>query len=243
MKKIVFAILAVIFTGLAIYLALDVIPNINTNQYLFLGIGVLSLLIAAIMIFSFFSNQMREKIKRLNHRIELWSRVSYHVNQVGDELFNQLPIAMIALDDNFDIRWASVFAKEKLSQRMVNKPLNEISEFLYEQVENQVLEFRFEFNDMIFEAFYKPEFKFIYMFLATDLVLLEQKYQDHLPVMLLMSLDYIDESLASLPVSDQSNLKGQYLGTIADWANQYEAYLQQLSDDRIIAFTTREKLS
>ena len=54
MKKIVFAILAVIFTGLAIYLALDVIPNINTNQYLFLGIGVLSLLIAAIMIFSFF---------------------------------------------------------------------------------------------------------------------------------------------------------------------------------------------
>ena len=156
MKKIVFAILAVIFTGLAIYLALDVIPNINTNQYLFLGIGVLSLLIAAIMIFSFFSNQMREKIKRLNHRIELWSRVSYHVNQVGDELFNQLPIAMIALDDNFDIRWASVFAKEKLSQRMVNKPLNEISEFLYEQVENQVLEFRFEFNDMIFEAFYKP---------------------------------------------------------------------------------------
>ncbi len=243
MKKIVFALLAIIFTGLAIYLALDIIPNIDANQYLVLGIGVLSLLIASIMIFSFFSNQMAEKIKRLNHRIELWSRVSYHVNQVGDELFNQLPIAMIALDDNFDIRWASVFAKEKLSQRMLNKPLNEISEFLYEQVTNQVLEFRFEYNDMIFDAFYKPEFKFIYMFLATDLVLLEQKYQDHLPVMLLMTLDYIDESLASLPVSEQSNLKGQYLGTIADWANQYEAYLQQLSDDRIIAFTTREKLS
>ena len=43
-----------------------------------------------------------------------------------------------------------------------------------------------------------------------------------------MSLDYVDESLASLPVSEQSTLKGQYLGTIADWANQYEAYLQQL---------------
>jgi ribosomal protein L9 len=96
---------------------------------------------------------------------------------------------------------------------------------------------------MIFDAFYKPEFKFIYMFLATDFFVLEQKYHDHLPVMLLMSLDYIDESLASLPVSEQSTLKGQYLGTIADWANQYEAYLQQLSDDRIIAFTTREKLS
>lgn len=243
MKKILFALFAIIFAFIAVYIALDVIPNIETNQYLFLGVGVFALLLSAIMIFSFFSNQMREKIKRLNHRIELWSRVSYHVNQVGDELFNQLPIAMLALDDNLDIRWASVFAKEKLSQRMVNKPLNEVSDILFEQISSQVTEFRFEHNDMIFDAFYKPEFKFIYMFLATDLVLLEQKYQDHLPVMLLMSLDYIDESLASLPVSEQSTLKGQYLGTIADWANQYEAYLQQLSDDRIIAFTTREKLS
>jgi len=243
MKKILFALLAIIFAFIAIYIALEVIPNIETNQYVILSMGVLALLLSTMMIFSFFSNQMREKIKRLNHRIELWSRVSYHVNQVGDELFNQLPIAMIALDDNLDIRWASVFAKEKLSQRMVNKPLNEVSDILFEKISNQVTEFRFEHNDMIFDAFYKPEFKFIYMFLATDFFVLEQKYHDHLPVMLLMSLDYIDESLASLPVSEQSTLKGQYLGTIADWANQYEAYLQQLSDDRIIAFTTREKLS
>lgn len=242
MKKFVFALFAIVFLAITVYIASIVIPTVDDNQYLYLGVGILSLLLSTIMVFSFFSNQMREKIKRLNHRIELWSRVSYHVNQVGDELFNQLPIAMIALDDNLDIRWASVFAKEKLSQRMINKPLSEVSEFLFEKITNQVQEFRFETNQMVFDVFYKPEFKFIYMFLATDLVRLEEKYQEHLPVMLLMSLDYIDESLASLPVSEQSTLKGQYLGTIADWANQYEAYLQQLSDDRIIAFTTRAQL-
>ena len=68
MKKIVFAILAIVFTGLAIYLALEVIPNINTNQYLFLGIGVLSLLIAAIMVFSFFSNGCRRILRGCSGR-------------------------------------------------------------------------------------------------------------------------------------------------------------------------------
>lgn len=243
MRKIFVALFAIVFAILAAYVFLIVLPNNIENQYLYLGVGILALLLSATMIFSFFSAQMREKIKRLNHRIELWSRVSYHVNQVGDELFNQLPIVMIALDDNNDIRFANTFAKEKISQRMVNKPLSEVSEFLFEQVKNRVTEFRYTHNDLIFEVYFKPEFNFIYMFLATDLVLLEQQYQNHLPVMLLMSLDYVDESLASLPVSEQSTLKGQYLGTIADWANQYEAYLQQLSDNRIIAFTTREKLN
>lgn len=77
MKKIVFALLAIIFTGLAIYLALDIIPNIDANQYLVLGIGVLSLLIASIMIFCFF---LIKWLKKLNGSItELNYGAVFHI--------------------------------------------------------------------------------------------------------------------------------------------------------------------
>ena len=76
MKKFVFALFAIVFLAITVYIASIVIPTVDDNQYLYLGVGILSLLLSTIMVFSFFSNQMREKIKRLNHRIELWSRVS-----------------------------------------------------------------------------------------------------------------------------------------------------------------------
>ena len=85
MRKIFAAIFAIIFAILAAYVFQIVLQSNSENQYLYLVFAILALLLSGTMIFSFFSAQMREKIKRLNHRIELWSRVSYHVNQVGDE--------------------------------------------------------------------------------------------------------------------------------------------------------------
>ena len=37
---------------------------------------------------------------------------------------------------------------------MMNKPISEVSEFLFEQVKNRVTEFRYTHNDLIFEVYF-----------------------------------------------------------------------------------------
>ncbi len=243
MRKILFILLSLISFASAIYVGyLIYISESSQNiRYLILYLVFASTLTLS-LIYIIITLQMRKKNKTLENRLELWQKLSYHVNQVGDEIFNQLPIGMIALDESFDIKWLNPQAKKMFSNRAINKPLSEISEFIFDNVQSDNKKFNFISDEDVYEVWYKKNLGFLYFFLVTEQYKMHQKYINQLPTMLVMSLDYIDESLSSLPVSEQSTLKGQYLGAIADWANQYQAYLQQLADDRIIAFSTREQL-
>jgi lipopolysaccharide export LptBFGC system permease protein LptF len=54
MRKIFVALFAIVFAILAAYVFLIVLPNNIENQYLYLGVGIIALLLSATMIFSFF---------------------------------------------------------------------------------------------------------------------------------------------------------------------------------------------
>lgn len=242
MKRLLLFLLATLFLSAAIYLSIPIFQALERDELLQIGFVLLLLFSMLIVGFILVSLQMRQRNSMLENRLEMWQKLTYHVNQVGDEIFNRLPISMIAFDQENEIKWANPEAKQIFTNRIVGKTLEDIAPFIFEQIQDNKTRFTYHLNDEVYDVWFRPEYQFIYMFLKTEQYLIEQKYQQSLPTMLIMSLDYIDESIASLPVSEQSTLKGQYLGAIADWANQYEAYLQQLADDRIIAFSKREQL-
>ena len=242
MKKLILIILSIITFASAVYVGNELIFIITLEQGYLIGYLLLALILTVSFIYTISSIQLNQKNKTLENRLELWQKLSYHVNQVGDEIFNQLPIGMIALDESFDIKWSNPYAKKMFSSRMISKPIADISDVIFKQMKSESLRFEFSLGSDVYDVWYKKELGFLYFFLITEQYLIKKKYKEQLPTMLVMSLDYIDESLSSLPVSEQSTLKGQYLGAIADWANQYQAYLQQLADDRIIAFSTRVQL-
>jgi len=243
MKRFILILFAALFLAAAVYLSIPIFESLERGELIQFGLILLSVFFMLIAGFTFISLQLRQKNAMLENRLEMWQKLTYHVNQVGDEIFNRLPIGMIAFDMDFEIKWANPHAKALYSNRVVGKALEDIAPFIYEQIQAQQTRFTYHFNEDVYDVWYRPDFQFLYLFLKTEQFLIEEKYKNSLPTMLIMSLDYIDESIASLPVSEQSSLKGQYLGAIADWANQYEAYLQQLADDRIIAFAKREQLA
>lgn len=242
MRKFVLFILAIIALASATYAGYLLMNTLTLENTYVLIVSIVSIVLAVSFLYTINSLQLRQKNKTLENRLELWQKLSYHVNQVGDEIFNQLPIGMIALDEDFSIKWSNPHAKKMFSSRMISKPLKDISEFIYNEIKEDNARFDVMLGSDVYQVWYKKELGFLYFFLITEQYHIKQKYQDQLPTMLVMSLDYIDESLSSLAVSEQSTLKGQYLGAIADWANQYQAYLQQLADDRIIAFSNRAQL-
>lgn len=243
MKRFLLILFAALFLATAVYFSIPIFESLERSELTQFGLILLSVFFMLIAGFTFISLQLRQKNAMLENRLEMWQKLTYHVNQVGDEIFNRLPIGMIAFDMDFEIKWANPHAKSLYTNRVIGKPLEDVAPFIYEQIQAEQTRFSYHYNENVYDVWYRPDFQFIYLFLKTDQFLIEEKYKNNLPTMLIMSLDYIDESIASLPVSEQSSLKGQYLGAIADWANQYEAYLQQLADDRIIAFAKREQLA
>ncbi|MBE0700513.1 MAG: 50S ribosomal protein L9, partial [Acholeplasmataceae bacterium] len=86
------------------------------------------------------------------------------------------------------------------------------------------------------------EYKFFYIFNVTERESIKDRYRNHLPALAIIYLDNLDESLASLDVSEQSSLKGEYLGVIADWAAKYDGYLKPYSDERLMIMLYRKQL-
>src|SRR5690554_75656 len=78
------------------------------------------LIILLVGIFIFISYSQRKKIDKLNNRLGMWTKLSYHVNQVGDEIFNELPIGILAYDDDFEIKWINNYSNVIFNKNLIN---------------------------------------------------------------------------------------------------------------------------
>jgi ribosomal protein L9 len=208
---------------------------------LFMLIG--STIFVFVMLYIMFSIQNRQKVKTLQNRLSMWTKLSYHVNQVGDEVFNELPIGVIALDDDFEIKWANPHAKTIFDPKITGKALKDVHPQLHMLAMNNKVNFMIQVKNETYDVIYRSEFKFFYLFNATERESVKQRYLDHLPALGIIYLDNLDESLSSLDVLEQSSLKGEYLAAIADWANKYDGFLKPYDDERLIIILYRKQLN
>ncbi|NCU32992.1 MAG: 50S ribosomal protein L9, partial [Candidatus Moranbacteria bacterium] len=172
----------------------------------------------------------------------MWTKLSYHVNQVGDEVFNELPIGIIAMDDELEIKWANPHAKSIFDPKITGKDLEDVHKDLHDNIQNNLINFMIEVKGETYDVLYRPEFKFFYLFNITEREKIKTRYQNRIPALGIIYLDNLDESLSQLDVSEQSSLKGEYLAAIADWVNRYDGYLKPYSDERLIMTLYRDQL-
>ena len=208
--------------------------------------ALLMLFSSMILVFAAFyvslNFQARQKVKTLQNRLSMWTKLSYHVNQVGDEVFNELPIGIIALDDEFEVKWANPHAKTIFDQKMTGKTLKEVHPNLFQQATSNKTNFSIEVRNETYDVTYRSEFNFLYLFNVTDREQMKQKYYDQIPALAIIYLDNLDEAMAALDVSEQSTLKGEYLAAVSDWANKYDGYLKPYQDEKLILMIYRKQL-
>ncbi len=186
--------------------------------------------------------QAAQKVRTLQNRLSMWTKLSYHVNQVGDEVFNELPIGILALDDQFEVKWANPHAKSIFDPKIAGKPLKDIHQGLYQAVETNKTSFTMQIKQDTFDVTYRSELKFLYLFNVTEREQVKNRYMEQIPALAIIYLDNLDEALGSMDVSEQSSLKGEYLAVVSDWANKYDAFLKPYADERLMLVTYRKKL-
>ncbi|MDY0294605.1 MAG: 50S ribosomal protein L9 [Acholeplasmataceae bacterium] len=243
MKRWLFFGIALILLGISVYLYIPYLSIQSGDELARLLLLIGSTIFVFVMLYIMFSIQSRIKVKTLQNRLSMWTKLSYHVNQVGDEVFNELPIGIIALDDDFEIKWANPHAKTIFDPKMTGKLLKDIHPQLHMLAMNNKVNFMISVKNDTYDVIYRPEFKFFYLFNQTERETVKKLYEEHLPALGIIYLDNLDEAISSLDVLEQSSLKGEYLAAIADWANKYDGFLKPYDDERLVVMLYRKQLS
>ncbi|MDC9031789.1 50S ribosomal protein L9 [Columbia Basin potato purple top phytoplasma] len=175
------------------------------------------------------------EIKRLKNRLNLWANLSYYINQVGEEVFNELPIGIVLVDNVFHkIQWINNYANNILKKPDLDAYLKDVNSSMFELLESSNNKVVLHIGEEVFDCLYKKEFNVFYLFNVTEREQIKEIYNQKTPTLIFVSFDNLDNSFKKLDLSEQSQIKVEYLSALSDFFEIYESYLKQLSDDKFL---------
>lgn len=241
MTYLLFAVIALGGSGIFWYFySTDVQPLLKTT---YLILGVVTLVLALIVIFIYLYSLKKKEVKKLREQIEIWSDTTYHINAAGDMAFQTLPIGIMIYDKDYNIKWFNDYAQKCLKKSLKDVPLSEISPDLKEFVLGNETSFVLKDGGQTYEFSLKKENKILYFFDTTKETELKTRYLNRNIAIGIIVVDNLEESLKRYDVQDKTTISGQILGEISNWAQSYNCFFQSIDDDRILIITDREELT
>lgn len=243
MRKILYSVLlflVCVVSAYATYHYLILEQYVATIIFLVLSIAALAFSIA--FIFLYINRNTVDKIETLKTRLKLWTNISYHVTQAGDEVFQTLPIGILVYDESFDIKWANDYSKKVFNHSLIDSPIEVISKDFANDVIMNKENILLEFNSMAFDVIHNSKNSALYFFDVTKREQTIKRYNSRITSIGIIGLDNLEESLKRFDMQEKTNIRGQILGEISDWVEQYNCYLQTLSNERMLFIMDRESL-
>lgn len=210
--------------------------------FVYIVIAAVFALAAAVLITTLFYDKQSKKVKRLENRLDSWNNISYHVREAGDLAFNELPVGILVYDDDFYARWANKNMKSIFQDSIIDKSLAEISPDILMHIRAKDDMFVYELGDSFYEIVNKYENNILYFFNQTDRENLRIRYHNRITAFIIFSIDNLEESIKRFDMQVQSNIRGEILGEIADYAAEHGGYLQTYND-RIVIICDQEHLN
>ena len=236
MKNIIFAILSFIISCILFTIYFAVWPKIYAL------IPAIILLIASVFfVMMFISYRQKLHIKELEKRIEVWNKLSYHVNQAGDEAVDNLPIGILVYE-NEQIKWTNDYLKGIFKARLIDAPLYYLILDLDGMLDSKNKSFVIQYENDYYEVLNYRDENVLYFFNVTEPEKIKKKYDNRITAIGIILLDNLEESLKDYDMQEKSTIRGQFLGEISDYVRNYGAYLQSYDDDRLVMILDKESL-
>lgn len=243
MRKLIISALFLIMCIICSYFTYHFIINEEyAVSIVFFVFAVAALVSTMIFIFLFFNRNNHNKMESLKTRLKLWTNISYHVTQAGDEVFNNLPIGVLIYDDSYEIKWANDYSKKVFNHSLVDSSLSVISRELVDNVIMDKETMILQHNDYSYDVIHNIQNNILYFFDVTKREETIKRYNERVAAIGIIGLDNLEESLKRFDMQEKANLRGQILGEISDWVDKYGCYLQTLSNDRMCIIMDRESL-
>ncbi len=244
MRRIIFSITSLIIATICGTFAFRYyyFDNNQIASIVFLFVALAFFFLATFFLFLFINRNSQKKIEELRNQVKLYTDISYHVSQAGDEAFNKLPVGIVVYDENHEIKWANDYAKTIFRSELVKFPLEVISKSLLNDVKAGKTNAIFKFNDASYDVVHNAQFDILYFFDVTRREQIIKKYNERVAAVGIIGIDNLEESLKKYDMQEKANLRGQILGEVSDWAASFGCYLQTLSNDRMLIILDRDSL-
>ena len=108
-------------------------------------------------------------------RLSMWNAISYRVKKAGETAFNELPIGIIIIDDDFQVVWSNQKAKDifmspleklnikNLSSNLYNNLITKIEENKKLQNQETMITFKDDIYGQIYRVEYLIEYRVFYL--------------------------------------------------------------------------------
>jgi ribosomal protein L9 len=245
MKRILtFIVSAVFFIFVVVVNILDFeLFGEDISNYLDKGLLIFAGLFLSFGSALLFNYRLGKQIKSYRSRLDMWTKLAYHVNQAGDEIFNELPIGIIAIDAQKEVKWANPYSKIIFGDKIIDTKLSVLNQTLVDAVDQKKDNvFVVSIKNESYDVYYKKQFGFFYFFLVTDRETIKKKYNEQIPVVGYINFDNSRNELASLDVHSQSVLKSEYLSIVSDYITSNEGFLKTINEEQLLFFCYKKDL-
>ncbi|MDV3166832.1 MAG: 50S ribosomal protein L9 [Vigna little leaf phytoplasma] len=214
------------------------------RHFLNLFFSIFGKILILILIFIIYLNfKSHFEIKKLKNRLSLWSKLSYYVNQIGEEVFEEFPIGIILIDiKTKEIQWINNYSRIIFNNPSLNIPVYDLNKEMAALLNSGETQRILTINQENFDCLYKKEFSVFYLFNVTEREKIKKLYYQQTPTVIFLSFDNFENSLKNCDLSEQSQIKVEYLSALSDFFDTYENYLKQLSDDKFLLLLNRQQL-
>jgi len=223
-----------------VYFSRSTIPNAEYITYIMLVVLVASL---ANLISRF---QRRVQLKRermLENRLGLWNNISYKVKKAGETAFNELPIGIIVINNQFTVMWANKAAKRIFLSPLEKINLENISQQVFLSLSQGEKEFVADIYGKVYKIIYLAEHNVVYFSDITEMVQTETKYKNRIMGIGYINIDNLEEALVDFDVQERAEYMGKIIGIIAKWSESFGIYVRAYSDNRFLILMDQQQLN
>ena len=209
----------------------------------FAAIFALFFILAFITLSVKIQQKQRRLLKDANEKLNQWTKISYHVEQAGDEVFNHLPIGILLYDDTNYIVWTNGYASMIFSNPL-GMPLESISQKFYDKLINdKETNIILNYKNKNYDIIHNVDDHIIYVFDVTEREKIKARYFNRVTSIGIISIDNLEESLSIFDVQQRSVIRGQIMQAIENWAKKFNCFLQSVDDDRMVFIVDQENLN
>ena len=187
-------------------------------------------------------------------RLSMWNAISYRVKKAGETAFNELPIGIIIIDDDFQVVWSNQKAKDifmspleklnikNLSSNLYNNLITKIEENKKLQNQETMITFKDDIYGQIYRVEYLIEYRVFYLTNITEHEELIDNYQRKTTAIGYLNIDNLEEALSDFDVHERAEYQGKIMACIGKWADEYGFFIRAYNDTRYMMVMNYEQL-
>lgn len=242
-------------------LGADTMPNFlrsRKQDFYISGLIILSLIflgviaihywiisLIAFVVLTFIAYEIYNEDRKFHHQLEDYiTTLSHRVKKVGDEALMEMPIGIILYDETLHIEWMNPYMANMVSDdSLLSRPLDDISDRLVHLITDEKDEEIIKLKDRKYRIIVRKEERLIYFFDVTELVEIEQLYQEDQTVFGIVYLDNYDELTQGMDDQIKSSINSKVTSIIKKWGTDFGIYLKRTSSERFLAILNKKILS